>query len=663
MHRLQVLSKQLTSGAFTERPSTISSSADYERLYKRSIEDPNGFWAEMAKDFVWSKTWDKDHFKSNFDVNNGPIFTHWFKGGKTNIAFNCLDRWVAAGRGSQPCFLWEGNEPHQQRTMTYSDVLAEVCRLSNWLLSQGVKMGDTVSLYLPMVCELPIAMLACARIGAVHSVIFAGFSADSLAQRIMDCKSRVVITSTGTMRGTKPVDLKGIVDKALDLCNKGGHKVDRALVVEDSSCPLQPGVGFQASRDVWWHQHIPQQAAQCEPTWVDSEQPLFLLYTSGSTGNPKGVVHTTGGYMVGAGVSTKYVFDMQPGDVYWSTADCGWITGHTYLTYGPLLNGAVCVLFGSTPTYPDQTRCWQVIEKYKVRQFYTAPTLLRSLLQHGDDWVTKYDRSSLRVLGSVGEPINEHAWHWFHEVVGEKRCPIVDTWWQTETGTHMITPLPGSWCKLKPGSASLPFFGVQPVLLSPEGKEVTGHGEGILAIKGAWPGMARTLHNDHGRYESTYFAPFSGYYFTGDGARRDEDGYIWITGRVDDVINVSGHRIGTAEVEGALAEHPLCAEAAVVGVDHPIKGQSIYAYVTLTDAQRQGKEMRQILVDHVRKTIGPFAVPDVIHWAPSLPKTRSGKIMRRVLRKVAMGQEKELGDVSTLADPSVVDLLISLRGE
>mmetsp|Transcript_7614 Transcript_7614/g.16508 ORF Transcript_7614/g.16508 Transcript_7614/m.16508 type:complete len:668 (-) Transcript_7614:1182-3185(-) len=666
MKRIQVISRHFTAGATCtasncDRPSFIASAEEYKKLHDWSINDPNGFWSYMAKDYVWAKQWDKDHLKYNFDISKGPISIEWFRGGQTNITYNCLDRWVAQGRGKQPCFVWEGNDLGQQRTMTYSEVLDEVCRVSNWLKSEGVKKGDAVTIYMPMLCELPITMLACARIGAVHSVVFAGFSADSVAQRIIDCKGNVVVTASGVMRGTKLVPLKALVDQAISICAKHGHQVTRVLCFEDSALSRDK-TPWAPLRDVWYHDVIPRQSPRCPAVWLDAEDRLFLLYTSGSTGKPKGVVHTTGGYMVGTGVTTKYVFDMHPGDVFWCSADCGWITGHSYLTYGPLLNGATSILFGATPSHPTPARVWQVIEKHKVRQFYTAPTLLRSLLQLGDEWVTRHDRSTLRVLGSVGEPINEHAWHWFHEVVGEKRCPIVDTWWQTETGMHMVTPFPGSWCKLKPGAASLPFFGVQPVLLSPEGQEMSGPGEGILAIKGPWPAMARTLHGDHERFASVYFAPFKGYYFTGDGCRRDEDSYIWITGRVDDVINVSGHRIGTAEVESALTEHDECAEAAVIGVDHAVKGQAIYAYVTLKNSGRNDDSMRTTLMEHVRKTIGPFAVPEVIHWAPALPKTRSGKIMRRVLRKIATGQEKEIGDVSTLAEPGVLESLIAQRG-
>uniref|UniRef100_A0A7S0RB14 Acetyl-coenzyme A synthetase n=1 Tax=Chlamydomonas leiostraca TaxID=1034604 RepID=A0A7S0RB14_9CHLO len=672
MNRLDVLSRQLTAGLAVEAPSSgtgkdrkswIASKADYERLYKWSVEDPQGFWAQHANDFYWQQKWVDSHMSYNLDVSKGPVKVEWFKGGKTNLSFNCLDRWVASGRGSAPCFLWEGNEPGQQRSMTYEQVMSETCRVANWLKLQGVKKGDAVTIYMSMVPELPIAMLACVRIGAVHSVVFGGFSADSLASRIVDCKGDVVITCSGAARGNKKaLGLKAIVDSACQQASKGGHTVKRVLVLEDPCLPRKD-TPWVPGRDVWWADEVPRSSHYCAPEWLDSEDRSFLLYTSGSTGKPKGVVHTTGGYMVGTAVTSRYYFDLQPGDIYFSTADCGWITGHSYLTYGPLLNGVTCVLFGGVPNYPDASRLWQLCDKYKPRVLYTAPTLLRGLLQQGDKWLKGYDLSSLQVLGSVGEPIGEQAWHWFRDNVGKGRVPtVVDTWWQTETGMHMISPFPGGWCAPKASCAQLPFFGVQPVVLTPEGTEMTGPGEGILCMKAPWPAMARTLHGDHDRFEATYFAAFKGYYFTGDGCRRDEDGHLWITGRVDDVINVSGHRIGTAEVESALTEHEMCAEAAVIGVDHAVKGQSIYAYVTLKENAKQDEAMRNVLRDHVRAVIGPFAVPDVIHWAPGLPKTRSGKIMRRVLRKIAMKQEHELGDISTLAEPTVVSTLINLRG-
>ncbi|KAL0052399.1 hypothetical protein WJX82_001519 [Trebouxia sp. C0006] len=598
-------SAQLPGGEYKARTG-VNSREEYEQLYKQSLADPAAFWGKFAQDYYWQQKFEKQHVKSNFNRDNGKIEMEFFRGGKTNIAYNCLDRHVKDGRGDQPCFLWEGNELDQSRTMTYKEVLEEVSRLGNWLRSAGIKKGDAVAIYMPLVCELPIAMLACARIGAVHSVVFGGFSAEALAQRIQDCKARVVLTAAGTKRGAKKLGLKQIVDRAVGMTKEGrGFKVEVCLVLDTPSvakgeCPWVKG------RDVWWQEQVGKQGTDCKVEWMNSEDPLFLLYTSGSTGNPKGVLHTTGGYMVMAGVTTKYVFDLQPGDVYWCTADCGWITGHTYLTYGPLLNGAQNVIFEGVPTYPDPSRCWQIVEKHKVRTFYTAPTLIRALEAAGDKFVTKSDLSS---------------------------------------------------------SATLPFFGVEPVLLDDKGKELQGEVEGILAMKQSWPSIMRTLYGDHKRYEETYFSAYKGYYFTGDGCKRDEDGYFWITGRVDDVINVSGHRVGTAEVEGALVSHDVVDEAAVCGVDHNIKGQGIYAYVVLAQGTEATPELKKKLNDVVRNQIGSFAVPDTIHWAPGVPKTRSGKIMRRILRKIASKQESEIGDTSTLADPLVVDQLLETRGK
>eukprot|EP00891_Asterochloris_glomerata_P004542 jgi/Astpho2/4542/Aster-00128 len=602
---------------------------------------------------------DEQHISHNFDVRKGRIFTEFFKGGKTNVAYNCLDRHVKAGRGDQTCFLWEGNEPGHDRRMSYKEVLAEVSKLANWLKANGVGKGDTVAIYMPMVCELPMAMLACARIGAVHSVVFAGFSSDSLAARIESAKSKVVLTASGVLRGKKKLDVKKIVDKGLNLAANNGFQVEHCLVLEKPEAVGKGDTPWTEGRDKWWDEEVAGQSSECAPEWMGAEDPLFMLFTSGSTGAPKGVLHTTGGYMVMAGMTTKYVFDMQPQDTFWCTADCGWITGHTYLTYGPLLNGATNVVFEGQPTYPSYSRCWEIVEKYKVTQFYTAPTLIRSLMQAGDQHV-KGDLSSLKVLGSVGEPINPSVFDWYAKVVGQGKCSVVDTYWQTETGGHVVAPLPGVWAA-KPGSATLPFFGVQPAMVNEQGKEIEGPGEGFFCIKAPWPSTLRTVYGDHARFETTYFEPFKGYYFSGDGCRRDEDGYYWITGRVDDVINVSGHRIGTAEVESALVTHPKCAEAAVVGVEHPIKGQGIYAYCTLTADTEPSDELKKELVMSVRSQIGAFAAPDVIHWAPGLPKTRSGKIMRRVLRKIAAKEEEGLGDTSTLADPSVVDQLIGSR--
>eukprot|EP00775_Hariotina_reticulata_P007053 gene7053-7267_t len=606
---LQLVRREPTRAETADRAPLVRDRTEYERLYKWSIEDPQDFWAHMAHDYYWAKKWEPNHHHYNFDMNKGPISVTWFKGGKTNLCYNCLDRWVAAGRGNQVAFLWEGNDYGHERAMTYQQVLDETCRLANWLRGQGVRKGDCVTIYLPMICELPIAMLACARIGAVHSVVFAGFSADALAQRVQDGKSRVVITASAVNRGPKRVDLKAIVDEAAIKAAANGYRdLQKVLVFEKSALPREM-TPWTPGRDVWWHKEIPQRPDYCEVEWLDAEEPSFMLYTSGSTGQPKGVLHTIGGYMVGAGATCKYLFDLRPGD---------------------------------------------------VRVLYTAPTLIRSLMQFGDNFVTDHDRSSLRILGTVGEPINPHAWEWYHHVVGEDRCPIIDTWWQTETGTALITPLPHAW-EAKPGSATLPFFGVQPVLLTDKGVEIQGPGEGILAIKAPWPSMMRTVYGDHARFEQTYFSAFKGYYFTGDGCRRDADGFYWITGRVDDVINVSGHRVGTAEVESALTMHDLCTEAAVIGVPHPVKGESIYAYVTLLDDAQPSAKLHAELINLVKTQIGSFAAPDVIHWAPGLPKTRSGKIMRRILRKIAADQLDQLGDTSTLADPLVVDQLIASR--
>ncbi|GLI67071.1 hypothetical protein VaNZ11_011266 [Volvox africanus] len=668
MQRLEILARQLTAGSATNDRTPLLASRDvYDSMHRKSVEDPEGFWGELALGYHWQNKFPaRGHMSYNTDVGRGKIDVQFFCGGTTNIAYNCLDRWVAAGRGDDPCVLWEGNDENERRTVTYRQMLEDVCRLSNWLTSRGVKKGDSVTIYLPMVAELPAAMLACARIGAVHSVVFAGFSAEALAQRIVDCQGKVVLTASGVMRGAKAVPLKAIVDDAAKLAAKGGQPVTSVLCLEVPSALRAANTPWDASRDVWWGDAIPIQPPTCPPVWLEAEDRSFLLYTSGSTGKPKGVVHSVGGYMVGVGESCRYLYDMRPGDVVFTTADCGWITGHSYLAYGPLLCGCTVVILGGIPTHPDGGRCWRMVERYKVRQFYTAPTLLRSLLQLGDAWPRQSDLSSLRILASAGEPMNEHAWHWFHEMIGGSRCPVVDTWWQTETGNGMITPLPATWFQAKAGAAGVPFFGVLPVILDPAtGKELPGNApaEGVLALRGVWPAMARTLYGDHERWEQVYFAPYKGYYFTGDGARRDEDGHYWITGRVDDVINVSGHRIGTAEVESSLTEHADCAEAAVIGVDHALKGQAIYAFVTLRGVDHQNDAMRKTLMDHVRKSIGPFAVPDTIHWAPALPKTRSGKIMRRVLRKIASGQEKELGDVSTLAEPGVVEMLIKLRGK
>ncbi|KAI7754122.1 hypothetical protein M8C21_014866 [Ambrosia artemisiifolia] len=627
----------------------VSSPQKYLEMYKRSIEDPAGFWSDIASEFYWEKKWGQQVNSENLDVTKGKISIEWFKGGITNICYNCLDANIKAGNGDKVALHWEGNEPGVDGSLTYRQLLERVCQLANFLKDKGVKKGDTVIIYLPMIMELPIAMLACARIGAVHSVVFAGYSAESLNQRVVDCKPKIVITCNAVMRGKKIIDLKNIVDAALLESSQNGISVDLCLTFENESAMKKEATKWQKGRDIWWQDVVPKYPTTCDVEWVDAEDPLFLLYTSGSTGKPKGVLHTTGGYMIYTATTFKYAFDYKDSDIYWCTADCGWITGHSYVTYGPLLNGATVVLYEGVPNYPDSGRCWEIVDKYNVTIFYTAPTL----------YVTRHSRKSLRVLGSVGEPINPSAWRWFYNVVGDSRCPISDTWWQTETGGFMITPLPGAWPQ-KPGSATFPFFGVQPVIVDEKGNEIDGECSGYLCVKSSWPGAFRTLYGDHERYETTYFKAFAGYYFSGDGCSRDKDGYHWLTGRVDDVINVSGHRIGTAEVESALVSHPQCAEAAVVGVEHEVKGQGIYAFVTLVEGVPYSEDLRKSLVLVVRNQIGAFAAPDKIHWAPSLPKTRSGKIMRRILRKIASRQLDELGDISTLADPSVVDQLISL---
>ncbi|XP_057530829.1 acetyl-coenzyme A synthetase, chloroplastic/glyoxysomal [Amaranthus tricolor] len=637
----------------------ISSPSEYLEMYKRSVEDPAGFWSDIASEFYWKKKWGEQVCSENLDVRNGTINIEWFKGGITNICYNCLDRHVESGNGDKIALYWEGNDLGLDDKLTFSQLLEKVCQLANYLKDVGVKKGDSIIIYLPMLMELPIAMLACARIGAIHSVVFAGFSAESLAQRITDCKPKVVLTCNAVKRGAKVIGLKDIVDAAIVQSAKDGVSVDVCLTYENQSAMKRENTKWTEGRDIWWQDVVPKYPCTCDVEWVDAEDPLFLLYTSGSTGKPKGVLHTTGGYMVYTATTFKYAFEYKPSDIYWCTADCGWITGHSYVTYGPLLNGASCLVFEGTPTYPDAGRCWDIVDKYKVTIFYTAPTLIRSLMREGTEHVTRYSRKSLRVLGSVGEPINPSAWRWFYNVVGESRCPISDTWWQTETGGFMITPLPGAWAQ-KPGSATYPFFGVQPVIVDEKGNEIEGQCSGYLCVKHSWPSAFRTLYGDHERYETTYFKPFPGYYFTGDGCSRDKDGYYWLTGRVDDVINVSGHRIGTAEVESALVSHPQCAEAAVVGVEHEVKGQGIYAFVTLIEGVSYSDELRKSLVMTVRNQIGAFAAPDKIHWAPGLPKTRSGKIMRRILRKIASKQLDELGDISTLAEPAVVDQLIAL---
>ncbi len=637
----------------------IKNMEQYREMYKRSIEDPEGFWAEMAENFHWHKKWDKVR---SYSFEKGNVFIKFFEGAKTNITYNCLDRHVEAGLGDRTAIIWEGNEPGEEAKFTYSQLKDEVSKFANVLKSKGVKKGDRVSIYMPMVPELAIAMMGCARIGAIHSIVFGGFSAESLADRIQDSKCTVLITTDGTYRGKKPVSLKGNADEAIKLCKDNGHEVRNCIVVERVGAGKGIDANMVEGRDEWWHDLMKDASTDCPPEWMDAEDPLFILYTSGSTGKPKGVQHNVGGYMVYTGVTFKYIFDYHPEDVYWCTADIGWVTGHSYIVYGPLANGATSLMFEGVPTYPDPGRFWDVVDKYKVSLFYTAPTAIRAIARFGDDHVNKRDLSSLRLLGSVGEPINPEAWNWYHTVVGKGKCPIVDTWWQTETGGVLITPLPGA-TPLKPGSATFPFFGVAPAVLDQDGKELDGECEGMLVIKEPWPGMMRTVYGDHQRFEETYFSMFKGYYFSGDGCRRDKDGYYWITGRVDDVINVSGHRMGTAEVESALVSHAKVAEAAVVGFPHDIKGQGIYAYVTLNEGVEKTEELKKELATHVRSEIGPIATPDVIHWADALPKTRSGKIMRRILRKIAANETDSIGDTSTLADPGVVNTLIETKPE
>ncbi|PKM30082.1 MAG: acetate--CoA ligase [Gammaproteobacteria bacterium HGW-Gammaproteobacteria-12] len=611
----------------------------YLRLYQQSVEQPETFWAEQAKAFLeWFKPWDQVH---SSDLKQGRA--EWFKGGQLNVAYNCIDRHLEQ-RGEQIAIIWEGDNPAESAHITYNKLHHNVSRLANVLKSRGVKKGDRVCIYMPMIPEAAYAMLACARIGAVHSVVFGGFSPDALRDRILDADCRTVITADEGVRGGKYVALKNNVDKALQSC----PDVSTVVVVERT----QGDVAWVEGRDIWYHQALKDVSADCPAEPMDAEDPLFILYTSGSTGKPKGVLHTTGGYLLGAAMTHKYVFDYHEGDIYWCTADVGWVTGHSYIVYGPLANAATTLMFEGVPNYPDASRFWQVIDKHQVNTFYTAPTALRALMREGEGPVKSTSRSSLRLLGTVGEPINPEAWEWYFHVVGDMRCPIVDTWWQTETGSILITPLPGA-TDLKPGSATRPFFGVQPVLLDEQGKEIDGPGSGVLAIKASWPSQIRSVYGDHQRMIDTYFKPYPGYYFTGDGARRDEDGYYWITGRVDDVINVSGHRIGTAEVESALVLHDAVAEAAVVGYPHDVKGQGIYAYVTLMNGQEPSEELKKDLLSLVGKEIGSFAKPELIQWAPGLPKTRSGKIMRRML--------ENMGDTSTLADPSVVDSLIDQR--
>ena len=621
--------------------------ARYQEMYRRSIESPEEFWSQQAEKYLtYSKKWDR---VMDYDYVNGAIA--WFSGAKLNATVNCIDRHLET-RGDQTAIIWEGDDPSEQQHISYKELHENVCRFANLLKSRGVGKGDRVSIYMPMIPEAAVAMLGCARIGAVHSVVFGGFSPDSLRDRILDSDCRVVVTADEGPRGGRPVPLKANVEAALAEC----PDVHTTIIVRRTGAE----VPSDAKRDIWYHEGMASVSPDCEPEEMDAEDPLFILYTSGSTGKPKGVLHTTAGYQLYAAMTHHLVFDYKDGEVYWCTADVGWITGHSYIVYGPLANGATTLMFEGVPTYPDGSRFWNIVDKHCVNIFYTAPTATRALMSLGDGPVLSADRTSLRILGTVGEPINPEAWEWYYRVVGDQRCPIVDTWWQTETGGILITPLVGA-TPLKPGSATRPFFGIQPALLDDEGNEVDGAGVGNLVIKRSWPGQMRTVYGDHDRFVSTYFATYPGYYMTGDGARRDEDGYYWITGRVDDVINVSGHRMGTAEIESALVLHDLVAEAAVVGYPHEIKGQGIYSYVTLMVGSDPSDELKRDLVNLVRKEIGPFATPDIIQWAPGLPKTRSGKIMRRILRKIAASEIDNLGDTSTLADPSVVDDLVAKR--
>ena len=626
------------------KQARIGSIEKYRAMYDRSLSDPDRFWAEQAERITWFKKWDK---VAQWDFNDAKI--GYFLGGKLNASYNCLDRHLTGARKNKAALIWEGDSPEESRTLTYQEVYRETCKFANALKKLGVKKGDRVTIYLPMVPELAIAMLACARIGAIHSVVFGGFSAESLKNRVEDCKSDIVVTADGGFRGGRIVPLKHTTDEAI----KDLPHVKTVVVLKRTG----KDVPFTEGRDKWWHDLVRDVPLECEPEKMDAEDPLFILYTSGSTGKPKGVLHTTGGYMVYTSLTHEMIFDLREEDTFWCTADCGWVTGHSYVVYGPLANGATSVMFEGVPNYPDWGRFWDVVDKYQVSIIYTAPTAIRAIAREGEAPVKKRSRKSLRLLGTVGEPINPEVWLWYHQVVGDGRCPIVDTWWQTETGGILITPLPGA-IDQKPGSATLPFFGVEPTVVDDKGTVLTGATSGNLCLSRPWPGIMRGVYGDPDRFKKTYFSTFPGRYFTGDGCRRDEDGYYWITGRVDDVINVSGHRLGTAEIESALVSHAAVAEAAVVGFPHDIKGQGIYAYVTLKQGIQPQEALRQELVQHVRKGIGPLAQPDVIHWAPALPKTRSGKIMRRILRKIAADEFDTLGDTSTLADPSVVDTLV-----
>ncbi|WP_456311324.1 acetate--CoA ligase [Serratia proteamaculans] len=627
--------------------NTQINAQQYASMYQQSVQDPDAFWGEQGKILDWIKPYT---LVKNTSFAPGNVSIRWFEDGTLNLAANCLDRHLQT-RGDHPAIIWEGDDSSESKTITYRELHQDVCRFANTLKALGINKGDVVAIYMPMVPEAAVAMLACARIGAVHSVIFGGFSPEAVAGRIIDCNARLVITADEGIRAGRTIPLKKNVDDALN--NPNVTSVGNVVVFRRTG----KEVGWNSDRDLWWHELANNASTHHQPEEVGAEDPLFILYTSGSTGKPKGVLHTTGGYLVYAATTFKYVFDYQADDIYWCTADVGWVTGHSYLLYGPLACGATTLMFEGVPNWPKPSRMAEVVDKHKVTILYTAPTAVRALMAEGDKAIEGTDRSSLRILGSVGEPINPEAWEWFHKKIGNGRCPIVDTWWQTETGGFMITPLPGATA-LKPGSASNPFFGVQPALVDNEGNALEGATEGNLVIVDSWPGQARTLYGDHERFEQTYFSTFKNQYFSGDGARRDEDGYYWITGRVDDVLNVSGHRLGTAEIESALVSHPLIAEAAVVGIPHGLKGQAIYAYITLNHGEEPSPELYTEVRNWVRKEIGPIATPDVLHWTDSLPKTRSGKIMRRILRKIAAGDTSNLGDTSTLADPGVVEKLL-----
>ncbi|XP_051887403.1 acetyl-coenzyme A synthetase, cytoplasmic isoform X2 [Pristis pectinata] len=650
----------------------------YKELYLHSVQNPEEFWGKIAKEFYWKTPQTGSFLDYNFDVTKGKVYIKLMEGATTNICYNLLDRNVYDKKlGDKIAFYWEGNEPGDSIEVTYKGLLQQVCKFANVLRAQGVKKGDRISIYMPMIIELVVAMLACARIGAIHSIVFAGFSSESVCERILDSHCTFLVTADGFYRGNKLINLKQVVDEALRKCRERNFHVRKCIVVkhlgvseeacaaETSTSPQSPPakrpcqIPWNADVDVWWHELVKEASDECEPEWCDTEDPLFILYTSGSTGKPKGVQHTVGGYLLYTATTFKYVFNYQPDDIYWCTADIGWITGHSYITYGPLANGATSVMFEGLPTYPDSSRFWEIIDKYKVTTFYTAPTAIRLLMKYGDGPVKKFSRQSLKILGTVGEPINPEAWHWYYTVIGNGKCPIMDTFWQTETGGHMITPLPAV-IPQKPGSATFPFFGVVPAILNESGEELEGEAEGYLVFKKPWPSVMRTVYGNHERFEATYFKRFPGYFVTGDGCKRDRDGYYWITGRIDDMVNVSGHLLSTAEVESALIEHAAIAEAAVVSYPHLVKGESLYCFVTLKDGHEFTKMLVTELKNQVREKISPIATPDYIQNAPGLPKTRSGKIMRRILRKIARN-EKDLGDVSTLADESVIDELFSNR--